>query len=145
MGEDIWYDECNHLTEYINNTFNIDVRTKNWQHWNGGVFLFNDSSHDFLDAWHKKTMHIFSLPQWKTRDQGTLIATAWEFGLNNHQTLSKQYNFIADYYNNGVKINPQENVITDDGFITSYKPTLVHVYHHWMDYSWPIWQWITTK
>lgn len=145
LGEDIWFDECNHLTDYIKNTFNIDVNTKNWQHWNGGVFVFNDSSHAFLDAWHKKTMHIFNLPQWKTRDQGTLIATAWEFGLSNHQTLSKQYNFIADYYNNGVQINANENLITDDGFITSYKPAFVHVYHHWMDNTWPIWQWITTK
>lgn len=145
QGEDIWYDECNHLTEYISETFNIDVKDKNWQHWNGGVFLFNDSSHSFLDAWHNKTMHIFTLPNWKVRDQGTLIATGWEFGLSNHPTLSKKFNFIADYNNNGVQINTQTEKISDDGFISSYKPALVHVYHHWGNRSWPIWQWVESK
>lgn len=145
QGEDIWFDECNHLTDYINQTFGIEVKDKNWQHWNGGVFLFNDQSHDFLDAWFNKTMHIFTLPNWKTRDQGTLIATAWEFGLANHPTLSKKFNFIADYNNNGVQINHATNLITDDGFATSYQTSLVHVYHHWKDMNWPIWQWIETK
>lgn len=145
QGEDIWYDECNHLTEYIAETFNIDVKDKNWQHWNGGVFLFDDSSHNFLDAWHNKTMHIFTLPNWKVRDQGTLIATVWEFGLSNHPTLSKKFNFIADYYNNGVQINTQTEKITDDGFITSYKSAFIHVYHHWGNRSWPIWQWVESK
>ncbi|MFN3444472.1 MAG: hypothetical protein ACK44D_01925 [Bacteroidia bacterium] len=144
-GEDIWYDECNHLTDFIKTTFNIEIKDKNWQHWNGGVFVFTDASHDFLDAWHNKTMHIFTLPNWKTRDQGTLIATAWEFNLANHHTLSKQFNFIADYNNNGVQINTQTNQLTDDGFVTSYNPAFVHVYHHWMDKTWPIWQWVETK
>lgn len=145
QGDDIWFDECNHLTEYINQTFGVEVKDKNWQHWNGGVFLFSDESHAFLDAWHNKTMHIFTLPNWKTRDQGTLIATAWEFGLANHPTLSKQFNFIADYNNNGVQINTETNKITDDGFDTAYEASLVHVYHHWMDKTWPIWQWVESK
>lgn len=145
QGEDIWYDECNHLTEYIAHTFKIDVKDKNWQHWNGGVFLFNDSSHAFLDAWYNKTMHIFNLKEWKVRDQGTLIATVWEFGLENHPTLPKKFNFIADYNNNGVQINTQTGYITDDGFITQHKPALVHVYHHWGNQTWPIWKWVETK
>jgi hypothetical protein len=145
QGEDIWFDECNHLSDYIYHTFGIEIKDKNWQHWNGGVFLFTDESHAFLDAWHSKTMHIFNLSNWKTRDQGTLIATAWEFGLSNHPTLSKQFNFIADYNNNGVQINRELNRITDDGFTTFYHASLVHVYHHWMDKTWPIWQWIETK
>jgi hypothetical protein len=145
QGEDIWHDECNHLTDYISDTFKINIKDKNWQHWNGGVFLFNDSSHNFLDAWHNKTMHIFTLSNWKIRDQGTLIATAWEFGLANHPTLSKKFNFIADYNNNGVQINTKTGHITDDGFVTSYEPAFVHVYHHWGNKSWPIWQWIETK
>ena len=144
QGEDIWFDECNHLTDYINQTFGIEVKNKNWQHWNGGVFLFNDQSHDFLDAWFNKTMHIFTLSNWKTRDQGTLIATAWEFGLSEHKPLAKRFNFIADYHNNGVQVNAATNQITDDGFATSHSPALVHVYHHWMDKTWPIWQWVET-
>jgi len=145
LGEDIWFDECNHLTEYINQEFKIEIKDKNWQHWNGGVFLFNNESHNFLNAWFEKTMHIFTLPNWKTRDQGTLIATAWEFGLENHPTLSKQFNFIADFNNTGVQINQDTNQLTDDGFVTTYNASLVHVYHHWMDKSWPIWQWIESK
>jgi hypothetical protein len=145
QGEDIWHDECNHLTEYIAETFNIEVNNKNWQHWNGGVFLFDNSSTLFLDAWHNKTMQIFTLPNWKVRDQGTLIATAWEFGLVNHPTLSKKFNFIADYNNNGVQVNTQTEHITDDGFVTSYQPAFVHVYHNWGNKSWPIWQWIESN
>ncbi|MBP9689197.1 MAG: hypothetical protein KBE91_06265 [Bacteroidia bacterium] len=145
QGEDIWQDECNHLVENIKSTFDINIIDKNWQHWNGGVFLFNDLSHKFLDAWHNKTMHIFNLPEWKTRDQGTLITTAWEFGLQNHPTLSKKWNFIADFYNINLGLKPTENIITDDGFNTSYNPAFVHVYHHWKNQDWIIWQWIETK
>jgi hypothetical protein len=90
-------------------------------------------------------MDTFSNTNWKTRDQGTLIATAWEFGLSKHTTLTKNYNFIADYNNPGVQINPITNQISDDGFATSHKPCLVHVYHNWMDKNWAIWQWIETK
>lgn len=144
-GDDIWFDECNHLTDYIQKDFNITVNNLDWQHWNGGVFLFNDESHPFLESWFNKTMHIFTLPNWKTRDQGTLIATAWEFGLNNQQTLSKQFNFIADYYNKGIMVDVAKNTITDDGFKTTYQPSLIHVYHHWMDKDWYIWQWIESK
>ncbi|MES2690360.1 MAG: hypothetical protein V4658_08155 [Bacteroidota bacterium] len=144
-NEDIWHDECNHLVAFIKNTFQVDVTEKDWQHWNGGVFLFNDASHDFLDAWHNKTMHIFTLPAWKTRDQGTLIATAWEFGLSAHPVLSKKWNFIADYYNNGLELSAADNLVTDDGFKTAYHPVFVHVYHNWGKADWELWQWIQSK
>ncbi|MDP6909843.1 MAG: hypothetical protein QF371_10070, partial [Flavobacteriales bacterium] len=83
-GADVWLDDCDHLIERIKDKFGITVGDRKWQHWNGGVFLFNDQSHAFLDAWFEKTMDIFKDPNWKTRDQGTLIATAWEFGLDEH-------------------------------------------------------------
>lgn len=144
-GEDIWQDECNHLVEQIKTTFNIEVKNLKWQHWNGGVFLFNDESHAFMDAWFDKTMHIFSLPEWKTRDQGTLIATAWEFGLESHPSLSKKWNFIADYYNKGLILKAGQNQISDDGFKKSYQPAFIHVYHHWGDESWAVWRWVKNK
>lgn len=97
QGEDIWADSCHHLGEFIHKKFNVKVKNKYFQHWNGGVFLFDDTSHDFLEAWFSKTMEIFKDVQWKTRDQGTLIATVWEFGLENHPTLNKRWNLIADY------------------------------------------------
>lgn len=141
-GEDIWQDECEHLVENIDRTFGIKVKDKNWQHWNGGVFLFNDTSHDFLEAWHQKTMHVFTLPNWLTRDQGTLIATAWEFGLENHPTLSKKWNFIADFYNKGLILKTKRNQISYNGFATFYEPAFIHVYHHWGDESWEVWRWV---
>ena len=88
-GSDVYDLECPHLAEYIFNRFKIEVKDKNFQHWNGGVFLFNDSAHDFLEAWFSKTMQVFTFPEWMTRDQGTLIATVWEFGLQNQPCFQK--------------------------------------------------------
>ncbi len=144
-GENIFEFDCEHLTAFIKDTFDIDVLEKNWQHWNGGVFLFDDNSHDFLDAWHNKTMHIFNLENWKTRDQGTLIATAWEFGLEHHKTLSKEWNFIADFHNNSLVLNYESGVVSDDLFVTNYHPKFIHVFHEWGNDQWEIWNWILTK
>lgn len=140
--ENIWADTCHHLKEFIHNKFNIDVKTKNFQHWNGGVFLFDDTSHDFLEAWFSKTMEIFKDPKWKTRDQGTLIATVWEFGLQNHPTLNKRWNLIADYNkpimeweNDEVRIDVNEK----------YQPVFIHVYHHFGDENWRFWNELMEK
>lgn len=144
-GVNLWEDQCEHLIDEIRNTFGIIIKDKNWQHWNGGVFLFNDSSADFLESWHQKTVHIFTLPNWKTRDQGTLIATVWEFGLQNQPTLSKKWNFLADYHNSGLALKATDNLISDDGFKNSYNPNFIHVYHNWGEKDWSVWQWIETK
>lgn len=145
QGINLWDDECEHLIDEIKNTFGISIKNRNWQHWNGGVFLFNDSSTDFMEIWHQKTLHIFSLANWKTRDQGTLIATVWKLGLQNHPTLSKKWNFLADFYNKGLTLKANENLISDDGFQNSYSPNFIHVYHNWENKDWKIWQWIETK
>nr|WP_315164643.1 hypothetical protein [uncultured Flavobacterium sp.] len=144
-GINLWEDQCEHLIDEIRNTFGIIIKDKNWQHWNGGVFLFNDSSADFLESWHQKTVHIFSLPNWKTRDQGTLIATVWEFGLQSQPTLSKKWNFLADYHNSGLALKATDNLISDNGFKNSYAPNFIHVYHNWGKKDWSVWQWIETK
>lgn len=144
-GINLWEDQCEHLIDEIRNTFGIIIKDKNWQHWNGGVFLFNDSSADFLESWHQKTVHIFSLPNWKTRDQGTLIATVWEFGLQSQHTLSKKWNFLADYHNSGLALKATDNLISDNGFKNSYAPNFIHVYHNWGEKDWSVWQWIETK
>lgn len=140
-GEDIWKDECNHLVEQIRTTFDINVEETDWQHWNGGVFLFNDESHAFMDAWFDKTMHIFSLPEWKTRDQGTLIATAWEFGLESHPSLSKKWNFIADENNSNLDYK-SGYIFTDDDWKNEYTVKLIHIYHRFGDESWDLWNYI---
>ena len=144
-GENIFDTDCNHLTATINETFGIEIKEKNWQHWNGGVFLFDDSSHSFLEAWHSKTLEIFKNKKWKTRDQGTLITTVWEFGLQNHPTLNKEWNFIADFHNNKLAISQKSNKITDDLFQTTYQPKFIHIFHEWGNENWEVWKWVESK
>lgn len=50
---------CNHLSVYISQNYVINI-PDNWQHWNGGVFLFDDSSAGFLDYWHEKAIAEFA-------------------------------------------------------------------------------------
>jgi hypothetical protein len=79
---------------------------EDWLHWNGGVFVFGPEGAEFLDTWHRYTMEIFSDPYWKTRDQGTLIATVWKLGLEHQPTLPQRYNFIADFHNPELRFDP---------------------------------------
>lgn len=136
-GRSIWKDQCIHLQQGIAHKFNVEVTAKNWQHWNGGVFLFDDDSHPFLESWHQSSVEIFKDNEWKTRDQGTLIKTVWQFKLENHPVLDKKWNLIADYYNpflkweNDFQIRFSENELIDANF--------VHVYHHFGDESWDFW------
>ncbi len=134
---DIWADKCVHLKENIHLKFGTSITNPCFQHWNGGVFLFNDLSHEFLSNWFNYTMEIFKDSAWKTRDQGTLIATVWKFGLENHPTLDKKWNLIADYHNpylnwtenNQIQLGPKEVI----------KANLIHVYHHFGDKKWGFW------
>lgn len=130
---------CNHLQEKIQSKFGIAISPDDWQHWNGGVFLFDDNSHDFLNCWHKMTMQIFQDKSWRTRDQGTLAATVWKFGLQNHYTLPLSFNFIADYE------LPLTHYPGNLKFRTAYsekilEPKFVHVYKNWGDMNWPVWK-----
>jgi hypothetical protein len=87
---------CEHLRQAISDTFGITIASGNWPMWNGGVFLFDDASDEFLATWHDMTMRIFRDPYWKTRDQGTLAATAWKLVLQNQVPLDPKYNLIVD-------------------------------------------------
>lgn len=138
-GVNIFDVRCVHLFEEIEKQFRISVLEKAWQHWNGGVFLFNDSSRKFLEMWHEKTMCIFELPEWKTRDQGTLIATVWALGLQNHITLPKKFNLIADFGHQKILHTGDLN-FTIIGEQESVQPYFIHVYHHWADKKWDVWQ-----
>jgi hypothetical protein len=140
--ENIWADSCHHLKHYIETKFHIKIKDKYFQHWNGGVFLFDDTSHDFLEKWFTKTMEIFKDPQWKTRDQGTLIATVWECGLENHPILNKRWNLIADY--NKLIMEWQDDEVRID-VNEKYKPVLIHVYHHFGDNQWGFWNQLMEK
>ena len=140
-GRDVYNLTCPHLGEYIFNRFGIEVKEKDFQHWNGGVFLFDDSSEDFLNAWFDKTMQIFTWPEWKVRDQGTLIATIWQFGLQNNPLLPKRFNFIADWNNIDIMMN-EAGEFTDDAFKTKLNPALIHIYHNFGRRGWNIWDYV---
>lgn len=143
-GNNIYESKCRHLKEAIFNKFNIEIKGEDYQHWNGGVFLFNDQSFDFLELWHKNTIRIFEDSFWKTRDQGTLIATAWEFGLQNHKVLPRQFNFIADYNNPDLKYDAKELFFTDSSSSKNYYPFFIHVYHHFGEKGWNVWDYIVS-
>lgn len=137
-GLDVFDARCSHLQEAIKQEFDVEVQLLDWQHWNGGVFLFDDSSAEFLSSWHAKTMRIFDLPRWKTRDQGTLIATAWEAGLQQHKMLPKKFNLIADYGHKRINYLGQLTFQLDNKEMV--EPAFVHIYHHWADVKWNVWQ-----
>jgi hypothetical protein len=136
-GISLWKDECFHLKELIKNKFDIDITVNDFQHWNGGVFLFDDQSFDFLKNWFDFTMEIFKDSKWKTRDQGTLIATVWKFQLQNHPTLNKKWNLIADYYNQELEWLEKTKIQLHEDEV--YEPKLIHVYHHFQDTNWEFW------
>lgn len=141
-GKRLWGLKCNHLQEVISENYGLKL-SKEFQHWNGGVFLFDDTSDKFLETWHQSTMSIFKDPYWKTRDQGTLIKTIWELGLQNQPTLNKKWNLIADYHNPFLRWIDTETVqLNVDEYV---KPTLVHVYHHFGDKQWDFWNFIENK
>ena len=130
---------CKHLIETIQEKFQIAIHDSKWQHWNGGVFLFNDSSREFLDSWHKMTIEIFNDKFWKTRDQGTLVAAVWKYALQNHRCLDEKFNFLADFNNNGITTsNDKDRLIAFKGNKLIY-PAFIHVYHHFGNKEWDIW------
>jgi len=87
---------CNHLREALLCSFDIDVRRPDYRMWNGGVFLFGARSRAFLEEWHRMSMRIMSEPYWRTRDQGTLAAAAWRFGIQDQPVLPRAFNLIVD-------------------------------------------------
>ncbi len=137
-GENVFFTSCNHLAENIKKKFNIDVSKKNFQHWNGGVFLFDKNSINFLETWHTYTMDIFKDKDWKTRDQGTLAATVWQFNLQNQKLLPSEFNFIADYYNPKITYK-KEKGFTNNNFKTTISPNFIHAYHQFGNKEWDIW------
>jgi hypothetical protein len=82
------------LTEEIARKFAVQVE-RTWRLWNGGVFLFDKASFKFLDTWHQFTMSIMHDYRWQTRDQGTLIATIWKYGIQDQATIPEEFNWIA--------------------------------------------------
>jgi hypothetical protein len=90
--------ECEHLQSAIHQKFGVEIKQTAWRHWNGGVFVFDVKSAEFMELWHQNILSIFSDPYWKTRDQGALVATVWKLGLQSHPTLPQEFNFIVDRF-----------------------------------------------
>jgi hypothetical protein len=130
--------ECLHLQEYIAANYNINIHEK-WNHWNGGVFLFDRHAKSFLNYWQKISIEEFQNKNTLTRDQFTLAISAWKFGLQNLKTLPVKFNFITEYANPDIRWSPAAGY-TDDGFKTTFHPAFLHIYHHWGDTDWSIWQ-----
>jgi hypothetical protein len=80
----------------IESKFGVEITDTDWQHSNGGVFLFDSESTDFMDTWHQYTQSICNDPDWRTRDQGTLIAAVWKQGLQHQPVLPRAFNHIVD-------------------------------------------------
>ena len=97
---------CSHLREQISERFDIEV-PGDWVHWNGGVFLFGPDSAEFLDMWNARAIASFEWPEWRTRDQGALIATAWTQSQQDCPRLPAEFNFIADLGNGDLCLDPQ--------------------------------------
>jgi hypothetical protein len=136
-GRNLWSNYCSHLPELIRKKFNVNITNAQWQHWNGGVFLFGPASKDFMDTWHQYTLEIFADPEWKTRDQGILIATVWKLGLEDHPTLDQKWNLILDYYYPNIRVLDNGEITLDGKKII--QPEFVHIYHHWGDTKWEVW------
>ncbi|MBM3662381.1 MAG: hypothetical protein FJW94_05745 [Actinobacteria bacterium] len=96
---------CGHLREQLGVRFDLEV-PGDWVHWNGGVFLFGPDSAEFLDMWNERALASFDWPEWRTRDQGALIATVWTLGLQDTPRIPPEFNFIADLGNSDLCLDP---------------------------------------
>lgn len=129
---------CTHLSEYLKKKYGVDIPTS-WRHWNGGVFLFDFRSEEFMKCWHNTVQHEFSNSLTKTRDQSALAMCVWKNHLEQHPTLPVAFNFITGIGSGNIRWNadtgystPDANQIPDIHFL--------HVCNRWGDASWDIWQ-----
>ncbi len=143
-GDLVFHRSCAHLREAIARRFSVEIDEGEWRHWNGGVFLFGAEAMPFFDRWHSMTLEVFDDPYWHDRDQGTLAAAVWSLGLQEQSTLPREFNFLADYQRPDLVFSP-ENGFALGGDPRWIEPFLVHVYHHWGDQTWPVWQWLTER
>jgi len=131
---------CSHLVNKIEDEFRVRVNDGSWRHWNGGLFVFDDRSRAFLDYWHEASRRIFQRPDWRVRDQGTLVAATWKFGLQDAPTLPVEFNFIADYNSTHLALDKERGFrVRDGGYV---RPYFVHVYHEFGRRDWDVWRWL---
>jgi hypothetical protein len=121
-GSDAEVLKCEHLRELLKLDFDVDV-PKGWQHWNGGVFLFDTRAESFFADWNGHVLKVFGSAAWRTRDQAALIATVFGHGLQNAPLLDCKFNFIVreDEFE---KLLASEEGVLFDGIET--QPAFLH-------------------
>jgi hypothetical protein len=76
-----------------------------------------------MEFWHNASLAIMRDDGWKVRDQGTLAATIWNFGLQHHATLDLRFNRIID-------LTIQQAIVMDNGTLMvngeKEHPALLH-------------------
>lgn len=117
---------CPHLRQELHERFGLDV-PGDWLHWNGGVFAFGPEARPFFARWHEWAVASFGWPGWRTRDQGTLIATAWSLGLQDAARLPHAFNFIVDLDNGELRFDAEQGwrAAADGAWV---HPRLLHLY-----------------
>jgi 4-hydroxybenzoate polyprenyltransferase len=123
---------CDHLRRQLSSRLDVEVPA-DWCHWNGGVFAFGPEGQDLLERWHALAIESFDWPEWRTRDQGTLIATAWLLGLQDLPRLPAEFNFIvADPWVDDVQIDAERGwSLGPDGPWVA--PKLLHLFQSGLD------------
>ncbi|HOY31924.1 MAG TPA: hypothetical protein PKW80_08610 [Bacteroidales bacterium] len=135
---DVTKPRCRHLHDEIKKQFNIEITPENWQHPNGGLFLFDKNSVCFLERWHELSLKIFTFKEWKVRDQGSLAVTFWEYDLHRQKLIPETFNYILDYNCEKTAYHPEMGY-TKNNFQSYCWPKFVHIFHHFGDKDWPLW------
>jgi hypothetical protein len=105
---------CDCLRRAIRQSYGVAIDDGTWRHWNGGMYLFDRSTREFSQSWHDNTLLAFEHPYWYVRDQGTLIATAWQHDLQHHPVLPQTATRIVDKYFGFAEA--QRSVLTEERF-----------------------------
>jgi hypothetical protein len=132
--------QCNHLRKHVEKQYQLQV-PPSYRHLNGGVFLFNGQSKEIMEFWHKITCAEMQKDNIRTKyiDQVTITAAAFKFNVSQNKTVPIKFNFICDYEHPGTHYS-HEKGYTFNGFKTTFVPAFLHIYHHWSDQNWDIWQ-----
>jgi hypothetical protein len=142
-GEAVFHAGCDHLRAAIAERLGVAIDEPDWQHWNGGVFLFDHRAAPFFETWNAMTRAVVADPRFRPRDQGALVAAVWRHGLQRQATLPVEFNYLADYQKPGLEIDPERGFTVDGERYV--RPFFAHVYHHFGDRDWPVWRWIEAQ
>lgn len=131
---------CSHLREFLKNDSGLSLPA-DFRHWNGGVFLFDNQSFPAFETWHYHSSRLMKNPLLANKyiDQLSLIITASEHDFQHKSRLPVKYNFITDSGNKEVAYHPDKGY-TYNAFQTTFALAFLHVYHHWGQKKWSIWQ-----